>query len=232
MKTNKKIRMFYHFVRIAMALLLTASILGIFIDADDADISRNIFVSIQAFILLILSFGPSLIERKFKLDIPDFMESIFLVFILAALMMGEVAEFFVRISWWDDMLHIISGFLVAIVGFSVVNSAVKNPNKTLIINPLVIALFVFCFSMTVEIIWELLEYTVDTLISSSNMSRTVDSVTLVPYSGLLAMRDTMHDILLNVISALTISILGYFDAKNNLNIFSKWIIAHVDTTIS
>lgn len=224
--------MFYHFVRIAMVLLLTASILGIFIDADDADISRNIFVSIQAFILLILSFGPSLIERKFKLDIPDFMESIFLVFILAALMMGEVAEFFVRINWWDDMLHIISGFLVAIVGFSVVNSAVKNPNKTLIINPLVIALFVFCFSMTVEIIWELLEYTVDTLISSSNMSRTVDSVTLVPYSGLLAMRDTMHDILLNVISALTISILGYFDAKNNLNIFSKWIIAPVDTTIS
>ncbi len=210
-----------------MGLLLLASILGAFIDADDADISRNIFVALQAVILILLSLGPSYAEKKFKIEIPDFMESIFLVFIIAALFLGEVAEFFVRIVWWDDMLHTISGLLVAIVGFSIINSAVKNPNKKIVINPFVIAIFVFCFSMTVEIIWELIEYTIDTFSSSSNMLRTVDSVTLVPFEGLFAIKDTMHDIILNVIAALTISIIGYFDSKNNFSFFKKWLIYSV-----
>ena len=210
-----------------MGLLLLASILGAFIDADDADISRNIFVALQAVILILLSLGPSYAEKKFKIEIPDFMESIFLVFIIASLFLGEVAEFFVRIVWWDDMLHTISGLLVAIVGFSIINSAVKNPNKKIVINPFVIAIFVFCFSMTVEIIWELIEYTIDTFSSSSNMLRTVDSVTLVPFEGLFAIKDTMHDIILNVIAALTISIIGYFDSKNNFSFFKKWLIYSV-----
>lgn len=224
MKKIIKLKTFYHLFRIIIGLLFVASIIGIFIRPDDASVSRNIYVAIQAAILFILSLGPSYAERKFKIEIPDFMESIFLVFIVAALLLGEVADFFVHISWWDDMLHLISGFLVAIVGFSIINSAVKNPTKKIVINPFVIAIFVFCFSMTIEIIWELLEYTLDSLSTTSNMLRTVDSVTLEPYEGLFAIRDTMHDIILNVVSALTISILGYFDSKHDFRLFKKWLI--------
>ncbi|XMB72047.1 hypothetical protein RJI07_08055 [Mycoplasmatota bacterium WC30] len=225
MKAKRRLKIFYYSVRIGTILLLITSILGIFIDADDADISRSIFVMIQALVLLLLSFGPSFIEKKFKLEIPDFMESIFLVFIMAALLLGEIAEFFVRIAWWDDMLHTTSGFLIAIVGFSIINSANKDPNKKLTLNPMFISLFVFCFSMTVAIIWEFLEYAIDNLATSSNMLRTVDSITLVPHVGLLAIKDTMHDLFLAAISSIIISTIGYFDTKKNLNIFRKWIIA-------
>jgi len=224
MKKNRKLKLFYYSIRITMVLLLSTSILGIFIDSNDADISRNIFVAIQLAILLILSFGPSFVEKKFKLDIPNYMKSVFLIFILAALLMGEVVNFFVTVSWWDDMLHITSTVLVSIVGFSVINSVARNPDKKLVLKPFIIALFVFCFSMTVEVIWELFEYTLDNLSSSSNMLRTVNSVTLVPYNGLTAIKDTMYDLILNAISSLVISIAGYFDAKNNFDLFSKWLI--------
>jgi hypothetical protein len=227
MNTNKRLRLFYYFFRITIGLLLIASIVGIIIDVDGTDVSRNIFVALQASVLLLLSLGPSYAEKKFKIEIPDFLESIFLVFIIAALFLGEVADFFVNISWWDDMLHTISGILVAIVGFSIINSAVKNPKTKIVINPFVIALFVFCFSMTVEIIWELIEYTFDTFSASSNMLRTRNSITLVPFEGLEAIRDTMHDIILNVIASLTISVIGYFDAKNNYGLFKKWLIYSV-----
>lgn len=213
-----------------MFLLLLTSILGIFIDSDDADISRNIFISIQLVILLIFSFGPSFLERKFKLDIPNYMKSVFLIFILAALLMGEVADFFVTVRWWDDMLHISSTVLVSIVGFSIINTAARNPDKNLVLSPFVIALFVFCFSMTIEIIWELIEFAFDNLATSSNMLRTINSVTLVPYVGLRAVQDTMYDIILCAISSLVISVAGYFDAKNNFNLFSKWLISPMNET--
>ena len=56
MHRDKRLTIFYHVVRTAMALLIVASIINIFIQADDADISRNIFVIIQAIILLLLSY--------------------------------------------------------------------------------------------------------------------------------------------------------------------------------
>jgi len=224
MHKNKKLTIFYYILRISMFLLFITSILGIFIDADGADISRNIFIALQSVILILLSFGPSFVEKKFKLNIPDFMESIFLLFIIAALLFGEVAEFFVRISWWDDMLHTGSGFLVAITGFSILNTATKNPKSILSLNPLFISLFVFCFSVSVEVIWELFEFSVDSFFSSSNMLRTIDSVTLVPYDGLNAVRDTFHDLALTVFSSLFVSILGYFDSKREFRLFSKWFI--------
>jgi len=228
MKTNMKLRAFYYVVRMSMILLFIVSVLGIFIEADDSDISRNILIVIQSVVLFILSLGPSFVEKKFKIEIPDFMESIFLLFLICALILGEVVGFFVTVFWWDDMLHIISGFLVAIVGFSIINSANKNPKKPLYITPLLVAVFVFCFSMTIEIIWELIEYTIDSLLLGSNMMRTVDSNTLIPYSGLSAVKDTMHDVILAGISSLIISTLGYFDKKNNWNLFNKWIITPVE----
>ena len=224
MKSKKRLKLFYYTVRILTSLLLVASILNLIINADDTDISRGIFVILQSVILLSLSFGPSIIEKRFKIEIPDFMESIFLVFIIAALFLGEIAEFFVNISWWDDVLHTISGFLIAIVGFSVLNTANKDPKKALSLKPIFISIFVFCFSITIGVIWEFFEFTVDSLSSTSNMTRTINSITMVPYVGLEALSDTIHDLFLASISSLIVSIFGYFDAKKNLSIFSKWII--------
>lgn len=224
MLKHVKLKNVYLLFRIFIAFLLIVSILGIFINKGDASISRNIFVAMQSLALLILSFGPSYAEKKFKIQIPDFMESIFLIFIIAALLFGEIAEFFVHISWWDDILHTTSGLLVAIVGFSIINTAVNDPHKKIVLNPIVVAIFVFSFSMTVEIIWEMFEYSVDSLISSSNMMRTRDSISLVPFEGLFAIKDTMSDIILTFIASFIISTLGFFDIKYKLGIFNRWII--------
>ncbi len=224
MLNHSKLRIIYLIFRILIGILLIASVLGIFINIEDDSISRNIFVATQSLILLILSFGPSFAEKRFKVDIPTFMESIFLVFIIAALFLGEIAEFFVHISWWDDMLHTTSGLLVTIIGFSIINTAVKNPNKKITLNPIVISIFVFCFSMTVEVCWEIIEYSADSLIATSNMMRTRDSITGIPFDGLHAIGDTMHDIILTFFAAAFISILGYIDNVKHLGIFNKWLI--------
>ena len=219
-----KLSNIYLLFRIFISFLLVISVLGIFINTEDDSISRNIFVAMQSLILLILSFSPSYAEKKFKLQIPNFMKSIFLVFIIAALLLGEIAQFFVHISWWDSLLHTASGLLVAIVAFSILKAAVSDPNKKNDINPLFIAIFVLSFTITVEVVWELFEYAVDSFVSTSNMLRTKNSLTLEPYEGLYAIRDTMHDIILTFIAASIIGTLGFFDSKYKLGIFDRWII--------
>lgn len=59
------------------------------------------------------------------------------------------------------MLHTINGFLCAAIGFSLFNilkSAVANPCSC---HPFIWQFVAFCFSMTVGVIWEFVEFTFD-----------------------------------------------------------------------
>lgn len=222
-KNKKRLRFFYISIRVFSILLIAASIIGTIVNVNE-ELSHSIFVIIQATALLILSLIPTFIEKRFKLEIPDFMESIFLVFIIAAQLAGEILSFYVHVSWWDDMLHAFSGFFIAMISFSFLNTASKDPNNRIKLNPLFIAIFVFSFAMALGVLWEFFEFSVDYLMDGSNMMRTVNSVTGVPLEGLEAIKDTMHDLWLASITAGGVSLLGYIDAKMELNIFNKWII--------
>ena len=226
-KNKRRLHFFYIAIRIFSILLIAASIIGTIVNENE-ELSHSIFVIIQSTALLILSLIPTFIEKRFKLEIPDFMESIFLVFIVAAQLAGEILSFYVHVSWWDDMLHAFSGFFIAMISFSFLNTASKDPHNKIKLNPLFIAIFVFSFAMALSVLWEFFEFSVDYLMEGSNMMRTVNSVTGIPLEGLDAIKDTMHDLWLASITASGVSILGYIDAKFELNIFNKWIIEKIE----
>ncbi len=109
---------------------------------------------------LLLFFIPALIQDKMKLTIPPVFQVIIFGFIFAAEILGEVNHYYVRIPGWDTMLHTMNGFLCAAVGFSLVyllNRGSKNVN----LSPFYLTLVAFCFSMTVGVVWEFFEFTMD-----------------------------------------------------------------------
>lgn len=57
------------------------------------------------------------------------------------------------------MLHTMNGFLCAAVGFSLVN--LLNRKKEVSLSPMYVTLVAFCFSMTVGVLWEFVEYFCD-----------------------------------------------------------------------
>lgn len=65
---------------------------------------------------LVLLLIPSFIEHTLDIDLPDLLESIILLFIFAAEILGEIDAFYIRIPFWDTILHTTWGFLC--VGFS------------------------------------------------------------------------------------------------------------------
>lgn len=120
---------------------------------------QNVLLCLLSLILFLL---PAIIESKFKLDLPNTLEIIILIFIFSAEILGEINNFYGLYQNFDSILHTINGFLSASVGFSLIY--ILNENiESFNLSPLFVSLVAFCFSMTIGVIWEFFEYGMDNI---------------------------------------------------------------------
>ena len=111
-------------------------------------------------LVLILFLVPAFLEDKMDLTIPPLFQAIIFTFIFAAEILGEVDNYYVKIPGWDTMLHTINGFLFAAVGFSLIY-LLNRGSKDFNVSPFYMAVVAFCFSMTIGVLWEFFECSMD-----------------------------------------------------------------------
>lgn len=230
-KINSK-AIIYFAMRAMTILLMVFSIVEICLTKDDSQRSRSIFVLAQAFAMFVCTTLIPLVEKRWKIDVPTFMEIIFLLFAACHMLLGEIGDYYVKITWWDSMLHTISGGLIAILSFSIIYLLNKNDRITFLLSPGFLCIFAICFSLAAGVVWEVFEYFTDA-IAGTNMQRYKESVDpFTEFVGRDALKDTMKDLMLDGIGAVVVGILGYFDGKFHLGLFSKWTIARqpIDTS--
>lgn len=128
---------------------------------------NNAFLCLLSLILFLM---PFFIEKKFKIDLPNTLEIIILLFIFAAEILGEINNFYAIIPHWDTVLHTLNGFLCGAVGFSLVDILNKN-SKSVNLSPIFVCLVAFSFSMTIGIAWEFFEYVADNSFINSDMQK-------------------------------------------------------------
>ncbi len=119
---------------------------------------ENVFLCILTLILFLL---PTIFERKLKIDLPDTLEIIILLFIFASEILGEIQSYYTTYQGWDTMLHTLNGFLCAAIGFSLVDMFNRNDRFSLQLSPAFMAIVAFCFSMTIGVLWEFFECFMD-----------------------------------------------------------------------
>lgn len=141
---------------------------------------NNALLCLLSLILLIL---PLFIQNKFQITLPNVLEISIYLFIFSAEILGEINNFYEKIPYWDTILHTINGFLATAVGFSLVDLLNKN-SKKFNLSPIYLCLVAFCFSMTIGVMWEFFEYTVDkallTDMQKDELVTTISSVTIDP----------------------------------------------------
>ncbi len=150
-RENHKTFIFYTILRIMVVLTFIRCIL-----------TGNYQNAMLCILSLLLFFVPAILQDKMKLTIPPVFQVIIFSFIFAAEILGEVNHYYVRIHGWDTMLHTMNGFLCAAIGFSLIyllNRGSDNFN----LSPFYLTLVAFCFSMTVGVVWEFFEFTMDQL---------------------------------------------------------------------
>lgn len=145
---------------------------------------ENVFLCILTLILFLV---PSFIERKIQIDLPDTLEVIILLFIFAAEILGEIRAYYISIPYWDTMLHTLNGFLCAAIGFSLLDILNRHERLSFSLSPLYLAIMAFCFSMTIGVLWEFFECTMDVFfhldMQKDTVVNTISSVMLDPNGG-------------------------------------------------
>ena len=201
---------------------------------------ESAFICLLVLILFIL---PFFIQQNFGIQLPTTLEIIILLFIFAAEILGELEGYFITYPNWDTMLHTTTGFLSAATGFALIDILNRNSRIKFHLSPIYVALAAFCFSMTVGVLWELFEFGMDRLFhldmqkdtvvqsitsvmldpTNGNTPITIDGIHSVAVNGNdlgfdgyldIGLYDTMEDLFVNFIGAVTFSVIGYFYIKH------------------
>lgn len=145
---------------------------------------ENVFLCVLTLILFLL---PTIFERQLKIDLPDTLEIIIMLFIYAAEILGEIRAFYTTFPYWDTMLHTLNGFLCAAIGFCLVDLFNRNERFSLSLSPFFMAIVAFCFSMTIGVLWEFFECMMDRCflldMQKDTILHTISTVMLDPTGG-------------------------------------------------
>ena len=236
-RTKRSVTLVYILLRASVILVMLAQIFN-----------RNFENVFLCVLTLFLFMVPSMLERKLDIALPNTLEIIILLFIYAAEIMGEIGAYYVTFPYWDTVLHTLNGFLCAAIGFSLLDILNRHNSTRFHLSPLYLAIVAFCFSMTVGVIWEFFECTMDQLffldMQKDTMVQSIGSIMLNPTGGNhpvvlhnitdvivvqadgtqtalglggyldIGLLDTMEDLFVNFIGALTFSIIGYFYVRS------------------
>ena len=109
-RQNKGLVAVYVVLRLLVLLVMVAQIFN-----------RDYFNVFLCLLTLVLFTIPSIVEHRLHIDVPDTLEVIILLFIFSAEILGEIRAYYLQFPYWDTMLHTISGFLMAAIGFSLID---------------------------------------------------------------------------------------------------------------
>ena len=251
-KEKRSVTLVYILLRTSVVLVMLAQIFNRNFE--------NVFLCVLTLILFMM---PSFMQKKLDVQLPNTLEIIILLFIYAAEILGEIGAYYVTFPYWDTVLHTLNGFLCAAIGFSLVDILNRRNSGRFHLSPLYLAIVAFCFSMTVGVIWEFFECTMDQLffldMQKDTVVNAIGSIMLDPAGsnhpivikdiadvivmqsdgtqiplGLggyldIGLLDTMEDLFVNFIGALTFSIIGYFYVRSRgKNKFAKRFIPVVN----
>lgn len=142
---------------------------------------NNVFLCILTLILFLV---PVVIDRKFNIRLPNTLETIILLFIFSAEILGEINEFYLHFAHWDTILHTLNGFLCAAIGFSMIDILNRKEVFHTKLSPIFVVLVAFCFSMTVGVLWEFFEFGMDRVfkydMQKDEILKTIATVELNP----------------------------------------------------
>ena len=173
---NKGLAVVYVVLRVLVVLVMVAQ----FFNGN----FENVFLCVLTLLLFLI---PSFLERTIRIEVPDTLEVIILLFIFAAEILGEIQAYYVHFPYWDTMLHTLNGILCAAIGFSLIDILNRNERFSFSLSPVYLAVVAFCFSMTIGVLWEFFECTMDHFflldMQKDTVVQSIGSVMLDPAKG-------------------------------------------------
>lgn len=155
----------------------------------------------NAFLCFLLTYLPAIINKK-AIYLPKFLQVVMMVFIFLSMYLGEINRVYAKLPGFDKFLHTSSGLILGVIGFILVYELNGKKNVGIKLSPFFACVFAFVFSVAAGAIWEIYEFACDQLFGWNMQNWKATGV-----------EDTMWDIIVDSIGALSASIIGYFYLK-------------------
>lgn len=162
------------------------------------------------FVLLIPKIINKLFKKKFKIN--NYMEFIYIIFIILAHFLGSVVNLYKYIWWYDLFAHFLSGILTSILALIIMNLFRVYKDKNILFN----IIFMISFTLMIASIWEFLEYAADTFLNM-NVQHSIET----------GVSDTMEDMLVAFLAGIIVSILYLVECKFVKNGFIKKAVSNL-----
>lgn len=170
-----------------------------------------ILMLIQCILGIVAMLMPGILKHRIKLEIPSNMLILYTLFLYAAIYLGEVKSFYYTVTHWDTILHTFSGAMLGALGFSFVTLLNKEEKIPMHLSPIFVAVFSFCFAVTLGVFWEVYEFTFDGILKLNMQKFALEGGELL--AGRAALADTMKDLIVDSVGAFVMCTIGYISLK-------------------
>ncbi|NLB27963.1 MAG: hypothetical protein GX819_03345 [Clostridiaceae bacterium] len=164
---------------------------------------------------------PDLFARIDFMQVPPAVHLFFTIYIFLSIFFGSILGFYELFPHWDTFLHFLSGILFSLVGL-ILFFSIQDKEFARQIRPVVAVLFALFFSATCGLVWEIYEFTIDSL-AGMNMQRWQSNLSVAEWLALHnqsnrsnpGLIDTMWDLVAATLGSLvSIPLLGYVIRKS------------------
>lgn len=172
-------------------------------------VQMNLFLSIMSAFVLFLTFLPAIISRSFRINLPIEIDLILALMLYLHYALGEYNGFYVKLSWWDILLHGGNSIIIGMIGLTFGYSLLMT--SRIKAKPIFVSSFSVFFAVFVGVLWEIFEFGMDQIFGF-NMQK----------SGLV---DTMTDLMVDVSGAMVVGIGGFlYLKKSGPSLLHKFIL--------
>lgn len=144
--------------------------------------------------------------ESFIIEVPPLSQTLLNIIIFIGIVFGSYLELFDKIWWFDNFMHILSGFVCASFGYDLAVILQRKKGKCSII---LAAMFGLMFALSIAVGWEFYEFLMDSLHGTNlQLSKAGSETAMFDMSkyhneyGYLGLVDTMTDMMMNAIGGI------------------------------
>lgn len=220
-RINSKMDLIYYLTRIILLITLILYTFFYLLSRRKQPAELFRFNIWQLILMALFTYIPNFIEHIFQVSLPLYMRISFIIFCVCHFILGEIIGFYASVTIWDSLLHSLTVVVITLVGVSTIY--ILNEEGKIKLIPIFIIIYPICFVMTIEVIWEMIEFCSDVILKT-NMQRFNNSLTAEPFIGQRALIDTMKDLIVDFISATITALIAYHNEKKDCKVIQKWIL--------
>lgn len=197
------------FNKIIIVITLLGSIYYSFVCITGGDIYR-LLITLTVIPVVLL---PYLLQKIGNIKIPDTLETVYMIFIFFAYLLGSIVGIYNTVAHYDTIIHFFSGIVTAAFAYYVYMMLTKEKPR----NITTVILFVLGTVSLIAITWEVFEFVSD-IISGKDAQHVLDT----------GVNDTMIDMIVALGGAILFSLDYFIETKCKKNGIMKKYIKEVE----